>query len=330
LLASYWIPEVGIGNPIQEVVVPLTDVLNYTLANQQPQTNVVFLGFAAFTGSPTDFAPPYLSIPKSILEQLTVQPGQSQSAVEQLQSAGIQVLLSVQGYTPSGQPSGMGWDGVPADQNEAFAAWVQTDVIEQYGLDGIDIDNEWSGLTPDPQSFVDTVAALRNSLAGSLITKALWADLSPYDYFTIPVSSSSPYYPGQTLASLLDFGSTMAYGYSTFAQEELVAAYQRAGMAWNQLCTGVQAGPPPPYGQWMTPIGEVSDLAQWVVAPEGDGKTVPPILGMMLYTFSQDIQQWTYGPQNSPGYMFPNPNDHQWQQAIVEGMWGPGNWVVKS
>jgi hypothetical protein len=48
----------------------------------------------------------------------------------------------------------------------------------------------------------------------------------------------------------------------------------------------------------------------------------------MLYTFSQDIQQWTHAPQNSPNYMYPNPNDHEWQKAIVEGMWGPGNWNV--
>jgi len=31
LLASYWISVVGIGNPLQDVTVPLTDVLNYRL-----------------------------------------------------------------------------------------------------------------------------------------------------------------------------------------------------------------------------------------------------------------------------------------------------------
>jgi hypothetical protein len=35
-----------------------------------------------------------------------------------------------------------------------------------------------------------------------------------------------------------------------------------------------------------------------------------------------------HAPQNSPGYMYPNANDHEWQQAIVEGMWGVGNWIV--
>jgi hypothetical protein len=41
---------------------------------------------------------------------------------------------------------------------------------------------------------------------------------------------------------------------------------------------------------------------------------------MMLFTFSQDIQQWTHQPQNSPGYMFPNPDDHQWQRAMIKAM----------
>jgi hypothetical protein len=80
----------------------------------------------------------------------------------------------------------------------------------------------------------------------------------------------------------------------------------------------------------MTPIGEVSQLAAWVVEPQSPAKTIPPILGMMLFTFSQDIQQFTFGPQNDPGHMYPNPADHQWQQAIVEGMWGTENWVVKT
>ena len=43
---------------------------------------------------------------------------------------------------------------------------------------------------------------------------------------------------------------------------------------------------------------------------------------MMIFTFPQDIQQWTRWPQDSPGHMFPNTDDHAWQKAIVPGMWG--------
>lgn len=333
LLASYWIPDVGIGsNPMIHVQVPLTDIANYVLQDGSPQTNVVFLCSAAFTGTPENFNPPYISIPDGIMNVLVAQPGQSQSDVQQLRSLGIKVLLTIQGYTPQGQPSGMGWDGVPADKNEAFASWIQTNVIEAYGLDGIDIDNEWSNLPANPQSFMDTIGTLRYYLQGNLITKALWSDS---DYFTCPVSGSAPYNQGAYLSALLDFGSTMAYGYGMSDQISMIESYntiivdgRNVGMAWNQLCIGVQAGPPE--AGWMTPISEVSQLAQWVVEPQSPTKQIPPILGMMIFTFSQDIQQWTHWPQNSPGYMFPNADDHQWQQAIIDGMWGSENWVVKS
>src|ERR1041384_4789734 len=118
---TYWIPVVGIGSPTQDVTVPLTDALNY-------QTNVVFLGFAAFTSNTA----PYITIPDTIVQQMTLQPGQSQTNVQQLQAAGIKVLLSVQGS------NGYGWDGISSSENADFAQWVQTNLIEQYGLDGID------------------------------------------------------------------------------------------------------------------------------------------------------------------------------------------------
>jgi hypothetical protein len=322
VLASYWIPAVGIGNPLQWVKVPLTDVGKYVLAGGKPQTNVVFLGFASFTGSPSSFNPPYISIPGDLLEQMTLQPGQKQTNVQYLQSLGIKVLLSIQGYTPQGQPSGMGWDGVPAGKNQNFADWVKTQIIDKYRLDGIDIDNEWSGLPSNPQNFVNTVSALRRSLPNGLISKALWQD---FNYFTVPVSGGLP---GIYLANLLDLGGTMSYGSGYQSQIDLVNQYlqiqaggQNVGLKRNQICIGVQAGPPDQ--GWMTPIAEVAQLAKWVVQPP------QAILGMMLFTFSQDIQQFTYSPQNDPKHKFPNPNDHEWQKAIIQGMWSPGDWLVK-
>jgi len=43
----------------------------------------------------------------------------------------------------------------------------------------------------------------------------------------------------------------------------------------------------PPGGTETTPIDEVSKLATWGVQPATN------VLGMILYTFSQDIQQFT-------------------------------------
>ena len=322
VLASYWIPAVGIGNPLQWVKVPLTDIGKYLLAGGKPQTQVVFLGFAAFTGSPDNFNPPFISIPSDLLKEMTLQPGQKQTNVQYLQSLGIKVLLSVQGYTPPGQSSGMGWDGVPAPKNKAFADWVKTQIIGKYGLDGIDIDNEWSGLPSSPPNFIATVAALRVALPSGLISKALWQD---NDYFTVAVAGR----PTTFLSNLLDFGGTMAYGYNTQGQISFLNQYlniqvggKNVGMKRTQLCIGVQAGPPDQ--GWMTKIGDVEQLAKWVVQPQ------TAILGMMLFTFSQDIQQFTHSPQNDPRYKFPNANDHEWQKTIIQGMWGAKKQAAKA
>lgn len=322
LLASYWIPWVGIGDPIVRVTVPLTEIAKYRLPNGAPQTNVVFLMNATFTGTPENFKPPYISIPDGILQQMTLQPGQKQTNVQYLQSLGIKVLLSVLGYNTHGQP-GMGWDGVPASENAKFAKWMKQEVIDKYGLDGIDIDNEFSNLPENKPAFMSTVGYLRESLTGSLISKALWQD---EDYFLMPVLPGVPN-AGKYLARLLDFGCTMGYGIETDGQKQMVQNYHDlevnetwVGMNWEQLCIGVQAGPPEL--NWMTDIQEVYELAKWVVEPQSPTKPIPPILGMMLFTFPQDIQQWTHWPQNSPGFKYPNPKDHQWQLTIIRGMYG--------
>jgi hypothetical protein len=310
LLASYWIPAVGIGSPEQHVEVPLTSVLDCTLPNGQPQTNVVFLGSATFVSATA----PYISIPDAIIQQMTLQSGQTKTNVQQLQAAGIKVLLTLVGS------SGFGWDGI--SDGAAFAQWIKTNVIDAYGLDGIDIDDEFSGLS-NTQSFMSAIGNLRSVLSASLITKALWDDRQ---YFTTPVPIGAPN-AGKYLGQLLDFASSMAYGDGFDAQIGFLQWYhdvevngQNVGMAWNQLAIGVQAGPPD--GSWMTGIDEVYQLAQWAVEPASSTKQIPPILGMMLFTFSQDIQQFTFSPQNTPSKVFPNANDHQWQRTIVAGFLG--------
>jgi len=322
LLASYWIPAVGIGDPLQWVTVPITEIAKYRLPNGAPQTNVVFLFNATFTGTPQNFKPPYISIPDQLLQQMTLQPGQKQTNVQYLQSLGIKVLLSILGYNTKGQP-GMGWDGVPASENANFAKWMKKEVIDKYGLDGIDIDNEFSNLPENAQAFMNTVGSLRASLPGSLLSKALWQD---EDYFLTPVGTGVPN-AGKYLARLLDFGCSMSYGSDAETQKQIVQGYHDlkvnqtpVGMNWDQLCIGVQAGPP--QLGWMTNIQEVYELAKWVVQPQSSTKPIPPILGMMLFTFSQDIQQWTHWPQNSPGFKYPNPKDHQWQLTMIRGMYG--------
>ena len=54
---------------------------------------------------------------------------------------------------------------------------MKEEVIDKYGLDGIDIDNEFSYLPENKPAFMDTVY-LRAGLPGSLISKGPLAGLS--------------------------------------------------------------------------------------------------------------------------------------------------------
>ena len=327
-LAVYWIPAVGIGKtkPYEWVTVPLKEVSEQPrLPDGRPQTTVVFLGFAHLTRNNGKVTPPFLKIGDGLLRVLETQPGEEMSRVERLRRYGTKVVLSVQGHGPD--DDGLGWDHIPSSVNEEFANWMKTEVIEKYGLDGIDIDDEWSGGGNNPQGFVDTLGVLRYYLPASLISKALDADTN---YFQVPVSSAAKYNVGAYLARLLDFGCTMTYGSGRGQQIQAIADYhnihaggQNVGMNWDQLCIGVQAGLPQ-HVSGGTPLAEVSALAQWVAEPLSSTKKIPPILGMMLFTFSQDILQFTRWPQNQERYKYPNPGDHEWQKAIIAGMWGGG------
>lgn len=244
-----------------------------------------------------NFVAPYIDLAPDMLAVL------EGSAVRDLQAQGVTVLLSVLGN------GNITWGSLPYRPLSDFAQWLRTEVVDRYGLDGIDIDDESGG--SDAQNFVNVVGSVRNDLGGKLLTKALWADDG---YFTVPVSQGFPN-AGQTLPAMLDFGWTMAYGGDADAQETFVTDYHdEQGMPWDKLLVGVQAGPPD--AGWMTSIETVTQVAAAVRSAR------LPVRGMMLFTFSQDIQQFTFSPQNSPDKLWPNPDDHQWQRTMSTGMPG--------
>jgi hypothetical protein len=305
-IATYWIPDVGIGPKasMRHVHVPLLDILKFP-------TNIVFLGFARFTSQ----SDAYLTIPIEIVKEMTLQPGQTRTNVQELQAAGIKVLLSIQGSKD------YGWNNI--SDPAGFAKWVQEVLIDKYGLDGVDIDDEWSDVKNKYQDFMNAIGHLRASLTGSLLTKALWMDI---EFFKTPVAAGFPNV-GRYLGQLLDFGGEMTYTGDAAAMVRRITAYhdvvvggKNVGMGWNQLLIGVQAGPKGVSN--FTDIQAVYNVSKWSVEPVSQRKPIPPILGIMLYTFSQDIQQFTYGKQNEEGKMFPNPDDHQWHRTIVAGITG--------
>lgn len=298
LLSAYWLnSETTNTYPCPT----LRNVLCYTRHDGSPQIGVVYLVGASFAGSPESFQPPYLDFSTSLRNAL------ENGDVGLLRNAGIRVLLCVQGST------GMGWGSLSDAQSQAFASWIQAEVVQKYGLDGIDIDDEFSDAPRTSQQLVNTVAWLRHALPDALITKALWQDEADFG-----VAASTSPLAGQKLAALLSFGSTMGYGYDAGRMETAAASYVQLGMTNGQLCIGVQPGPASL--DWMTSLDTTSAVAGYV---QKNG-----LLGMMMWSFSQDIGEFTSDPQY--GTPYPSPDDHLWQKTIVEAWGGSSDWVVDS
>jgi hypothetical protein len=96
--------------------------------------------------------------------------------------------------------------GGTASPTTADSRSGQTNVIEQCGLDGIDIDNEWSNLSENTQSFMNTVGTLQrpdrqSDAEGALARPRLLRPRSRRDAERRHVSRPAP-----------DIGSSMTYG----------------------------------------------------------------------------------------------------------------------
>lgn len=117
------------------------------------------------------------------------------SVVRDLQQKGIKVQLS---YLGNHQNAGWSCNMSP-DAARKLADNMVGDV-SKYGLDGINIDDEWSNCSGNTQAFYNVVQAIKNNpqFANKKLSKSLWAD--------------SSFFHGETnVASLLDEGYEMTY-----------------------------------------------------------------------------------------------------------------------
>ncbi|NIK55763.1 endo-beta-N-acetylglucosaminidase H [Kribbella shirazensis] len=122
--------------------------------------------------------------------------------IRPLQQKGIKVLLSV-----LGNHQGAGFANFPDQASADAFAQQLADAVNQYGLDGIDFDDEYAEYgnngtgQPNDFSFVYLVQALRAKLPNKLIT-----------LYDIGPASDRLTYNGQSIANTFDYAWNPYYG----------------------------------------------------------------------------------------------------------------------
>lgn len=173
----------------------------------------------------------------SLSSQVTAALGE----VSTLQDLGMIVSLSI-----VGDHQAAGWSCFPTQAAaDAFADQV-VGVIDQYGLDGVDIDDEYSTGTTSDVSLIMATSGIVAGAPGTTISKALFDDLQ---YF-----QSS--WNGTTLADNVICGWEMSYGATNCY--DILNPYVQAGMDPLFLCGGADAIDP------NVPQSSVAQLAQCI------------------------------------------------------------------
>lgn len=156
------------------------------------------------------------------------------SQVQDLQAQGIKVLMTL-----LGNHENTGWSCMT---NEDAAKRFANDIVamvNQYHLDGIDIDDEYSQCSANNYSMIMLAQAIKThpDFKGKLLTKALFADAA---YFRAN-------YKGHKLAEFLDYGWEMSYYSGDFKYR--LAEYLANGMSASQLMLGgwTQLSHPDPF-----------------------------------------------------------------------------------
>jgi Glycosyl hydrolases family 18 len=181
------------------------------------------------------------------------------AGVKALQARGVKVVMSINGK-PNWAGHAGGWENLdPA----AFAANVKAIVVDQWGLDGVDLDNEAGAVTPG-ENFVQVVKALRQALG-------------PDALLTLPVFMG-PRRDGylSQVRDEISFVSTMGY-WSGFDIQIMRFNKYAALVGPEKVAIGV-ADAATPTSQ-NTRFSIVSRLAAW--NPEGAHKA-----GMMLWNLN--------------------------------------------
>jgi hypothetical protein len=145
----------------------MLNVGKYTLANGGSNVFDIAVIFAANIDYNTSTDSAYLYFNpqvQSVLDNVSTQ-------IRPLQAKGIKVELSI-----LGNHEGAGFANFPSQASAAAFAKQLSNAVTQYGLDGIDFDDEYADYgdngtgQPNASSFVYLVSALRQDMPSKLIT----------------------------------------------------------------------------------------------------------------------------------------------------------------
>jgi hypothetical protein len=174
----------------------MLNVGKYTLANGGAQVFDLAVIFAANINY--DGTKAYLHFNENVQRVLD----NVATEVRPLQQKGIKVLLSI-----LGNHQGAGFANFQSQAAASAFAQELADAVNQYGLDGIDFDDEYADYgvngTPQPNasSFVYLVQALRQKLPNKLIT-----------LYDIGPAAARLSYNGQSVAETFDYAWNPYYG----------------------------------------------------------------------------------------------------------------------
>jgi len=183
----------------------MLSVGNYQLANGGGNVFDIAVIFAANINYDTSTQSAYLYFNpqvQSVLDNVATQ-------VRPLQAKGIKVMLSV-----LGNHQGAGFANFPSQSAASAFARQLSDAVSQYGLDGIDFDDEYAEYgnngtgQPNDSSFVYLVSALRGDMPGKLISLYnIGPSASSLSYGGVDVSSDfnyawNPYYGSWSVPSI--------------------------------------------------------------------------------------------------------------------------------
>lgn len=143
-------------------------------------------------------------------------------AIQTLQDLGITVLMTV-----LGNHQNAGWSCFTSQSVAQGFVDQLAAAVAKYGLDGIDIDDEYSVCTANSTSLAMVTTLMQQTMPGKIVSKALWND---FQYF-------GPTWNGHTLTGNLTYGWEMSYGHETY--QKRLQPYVDKGMRKNQLAIGV-------------------------------------------------------------------------------------------